>query len=60
MPAEKPVLPIFNGEEFLQRWEEENPKPELPEEVYSDIDNDWVLTEEEEEQHLQAYFAGKD
>ncbi len=60
MPAEKPILPVFNAEEFLVRWEEENPEPELPHEVVPDIDNDWILTEEEEEQHLQAYFAGKD
>ena len=59
-PAEKPVLPVFNREEHLLKWEEENPEPALPPEAFPDTDNDWVLSEEEEEQALQAYFAAKD
>lgn len=54
------MLPVFNKEEYLVKWEEENPEPELPAEVFPDTDNDWVLAEEEEEQALQAYFAAKE
>lgn len=60
LPLEKPILPVFNQEEYLTQWEIDNPEPELPGEVFPDVDNDWILTEEEEEAHLQAYFAGKE
>lgn len=50
-------MPEFNEGEFLEKWEEDNPEPILPEDIVSDIDNDWILTEEEEESLIQAYFA---
>lgn len=42
-------MPIFNKDEFMEKWEEENPPVAIPNEVIDDIDNDWKLTEEEEE-----------
>eukprot|EP00347_Sterkiella_histriomuscorum_P009020 403342835 len=60
MPKEKPVMPEFNADEFLEKWVEDNPEPVLTEEVISDIDNDWILQEEEEEALIQAYFAAKE
>lgn len=53
-------MPVFNEEEFLEKWLEENPEPILPDEVVPDIDNDWILQEEEEEALIQAYFAQKE
>lgn len=50
-------MPEFDEEEFLEKWEEENPEPLLPEEIISDIDNDWILAEEEEEALINAYFS---
>lgn len=46
---EKPVMPVFNKEEFLSKWDEEYPPISIPEEVQDEIDADWILTEEEEE-----------
>ena len=60
MPKEKPVMPEFNADEFLEKWVEDNPEPVLTEEVISDIDNDWILQEEEEDALIQAYFAAKE
>lgn len=53
-------MPEFNQEEFLAKWAEENPEPVLPEDVVSDIDNDWILNEEEEEAVINGYFAAKE
>lgn len=59
MPKEKPVMPVFNHDDFLEKWIEDNPEPQLPDEIVSDIDNDWVLTEEEEEALINGYFQAK-
>ena len=46
-PKEPPVLPVFNEEEFLTRWDEEIPEITVSGSAEDDIDNDWILTEEE-------------
>ncbi len=56
-PKEKLVRPEFNIEEHYQKWDDENPVIDIPEEVVDDVDNDWELTEEEEETLLNNYFA---
>lgn len=48
-PKEKPVMPVFDAAEFLEKWVEDNPEPQLPEDIIPDIDNDWILLEEEED-----------
>jgi hypothetical protein len=52
-PKERPEMPIFNIEDFLVKWNEDNPEIIIPNEVIDDLDNDWILSEEEEE-HLIA------
>lgn len=42
-PKEKPVVPVFNREEFLKKWLEENPKIEIPEEGNEEVDSDWQI-----------------
>ena len=42
-----PTLPEFNEKEFLEKWDEEFPAIEMGELDAVDIDNDWILTEEE-------------
>lgn len=54
---EKPPVPVFDREEFLKKWLEENPVIEIPNEVSPQIDNDWILTEEEEQNLLNAYMS---
>ena len=43
-------MPLFNKEEYYEKWEEENPSIVIPDEVIVEFDKDWVLSEEEEEQ----------
>jgi hypothetical protein len=43
----------------MEKWIEDNPEPQLPDDIVSDIDNDWVLTEEEEEALINGYFQAK-
>ncbi|CDW73780.1 UNKNOWN [Stylonychia lemnae] len=59
-PKEKPAMPVFNLDDFLEKWVEDNPEPVLPEDVLQDVDNDWVLQPEEEEALITAYFAQKE
>lgn len=59
-PKEKPVMPEFNHEEFLQKWEEDNPIVIIPDEIMDEFDRDWVLTEEEEEELIKQYFLAKE
>lgn len=32
-PKDKPVVPEFNEQEFLNKWNEDNPEIEIPEEA---------------------------
>jgi hypothetical protein len=48
-PKEKPVMPVFDEEEFLSKWVEDNPPIFIPDEIEEEKDNDWVISEEEEE-----------
>jgi len=50
-------VPIFNREEFIKKWVEENPEIEIPKEPSDDKDTDWILTEEEEQQLLAGVMA---
>lgn len=42
-------MPVFNAEEYLEKWEDDNPAVVIPNEVEEEIDNDWVMNEEEED-----------
>jgi hypothetical protein len=54
-----PTLPEFNVEEHLKNWDEENPEVMIQENTEDYIDNDWVLTEEETEEKIKAYFTSE-
>lgn len=52
-------MPVFNKPEFEAKWLTDNPPIEIPEQIYDDVDNDWVLSQNEIDYHINAYF-GKD
>jgi hypothetical protein len=52
-------MPEFNREEMEERFDEEFPEIEIPEEVEDEVDNDWVLAEDEWETLLNNYTAQK-
>ena len=56
---EPPTLPEFDEAEACEKFDEENPEVEIPPEIVDDINNDWVLTEEENEALIAKYFADK-
>ena len=56
-PKEKPAVPVFNKEEFLKKWLDENPKIEIPEEGADEDDVDWSIAPEELNTLLQAFLA---
>jgi len=41
-------MPIFQKEEAEEKFDDENPPIEIPPDAESDINNDWVLDEDEE------------
>jgi hypothetical protein len=41
----------------LRQWDEENPEIIIQDKTEDDVDNDWVLTEEETEERIKAYLS---
>lgn len=56
---ERPEMPVFNKEEFLKKWLEENPVIDIPPEYVPEVDADWTLTEEEEQTIINTFNASK-
>lgn len=59
-PLEKPVMPVFDLEEHMRQWEEQNTVVEIPEEIIDDVDNDWILEQEEVDALVKEYLANKE
>lgn len=56
---EPPVLPVFDPSETIQKFDEENPEIEIPNEIVDEIDNDWVLDEGETEAVIATYWSAR-
>lgn len=56
---EIPTLPEFDEPDFLEQWDAENPEIIIQEQVVDDIDNDWILTEEEVEAQVKDFWAAR-
>lgn len=52
-------MPEFNKQEMEEKFDDEFNEIEIPDEVVDDIDNDWVLSEEEWDTLIQNYYAAK-
>lgn len=55
-----PTMPVFNEEQFLAEWDAENPEIIIGDEPKDQIDNDWVLTEEEMAENIKKYMGPED
>jgi PleD family two-component response regulator len=53
-------LPVFDEKEALTKWDEENPDIIIQDSTKDDIDNDWILAEEEIEAKIKAYWSPKE
>lgn len=60
MNAGPPVLPTFETEEAVLRFDEEVPEVVIPEEVSDDVDNDWALDEDAMAEIINAYWAARE
>jgi len=56
---EPPVMPEFNKEEMEEKFDDEFPEVEIPQEVVDEVDNDWVMAEEEWDSLINSYYAAK-
>jgi hypothetical protein len=43
------VLPVFDPKDTAEKFDEENPAIEIPAPVVDEVDNDWVMDEEQTE-----------
>lgn len=51
-----PVLPVFDQQEFLTKWDEDTPDIIISQELTNDVDNDWVLDEDQQQEQINAYW----
>ena len=52
-------MPMFNKEDFLKKWLEENQVIDIPLEYVPEPDADWSLTEEEEQSIVSTFIGSK-
>jgi len=53
-------MPEFDEAEAGEKFDEENPEVEIPDEIIDDINNDWMLEPDEREALIAKYFTAKD
>jgi len=54
------VLPVFDAKEAGLKFDEENPPIEIPPECEPDVNNDWVLDEDQELALIATFNASKE
>ena len=52
-------MPEFNQTEIEEKFDDEFPEIEIPDELEEEVDNDWVLEPEEWDAVLLAYTSAK-
>jgi hypothetical protein len=50
-------MPVFNKQEFLAKWLQDNPAIEIPAELIEEEDNDWIMSPNELEYHISTYIG---
>ena len=61
-PKPPPQMPVFNEAEALEKFDskEENAIVEIPAEIVDDIDDDWPMSQEEEQEFIDKAIAAKE
>ena len=54
---EPPKLPVFNQEEFLEKWDDETPIILIAPSTENHKDNDWDLNEDEIAEQIKLYWG---
>jgi len=57
---EPPILPVFNKEEAVEKFDDDNPPVEIPPDADDDINNDWLLEEDQEAELIAAFNGTKE
>lgn len=55
-----PEKPEFDPKEIEEKFDDDNPEIDIPDEVPVEMDNDWDLDEAEEEAAITAYWTVKE
>lgn len=53
-------MPVFDKEEAEQKFDDDNPIVEVPDDSEPDVNNDWILDEDEELAQITAFNAAKE
>ena len=48
-------MPVFDRKEMEEKFDDENPSVEIPDDAEDDINNDWFLTAEEADAEIAAF-----
>ena len=61
-PKPIPPMPIFNEADYLDKFDskEENAIVEIPPEIVDDIDDDWPMSPEEEQDFIDRSIAARE
>ena len=57
---EVPQKPVFDPTEHFEKFDEDNPPIVIPAEIPIEVDNDWPMTPEEEEELIVNFWAAKE
>lgn len=54
------MLPEFDKQEMEEKFDEENPEVEIPADADDDINNDWLLDEDEALAEIEKFNSVKE
>lgn len=50
---------LFDEKYFMFQYDEDQPEIIIPDEVIDDIDNDWIIKQEEKDEVIENFLAGQ-
>ena len=61
-PKPPPTMPVFNEADYLEKFDgkEENAIVEIPPEIVDDVDDDWPMSPEEEQDFIDRTVAARE
>lgn len=53
-------MPVFNREEAAEKFDEDNPPIDIPPDTEDEINNDWLLDEDQELELINGFNVSKE
>lgn len=50
---------LFDEKYFLFQFDEDSPEVIIPDEIKDDVDNDWIIPQDQKETIIEEYLAGQ-